>query len=856
MKLFRLLALRRLRQQPVRAILGIAAVAAGSSLAVAVAIVISSTSASIDRWGQAFSGPAPLRVVGASTRGGIEPGVVDRVRTVPGVTAAVPVLRAVVLVHDVDGLSGAAVVLGVDCSIEAIVGPVGCTPEALALSGSRPLLIGPGLARNGFDAEVGSERIPLDGINVAEQLSGLGGGNVIVFSRAGAAALLQRQDRLDVVFVTTAAGASTAEVADRLRDVVGEHNAVLKAGEAPAEVKLLMSAFIPLLGLMGVFSLGTGAVLIHNSLTLSVEERRRQIAVLAALGGTARHVAGGLIVEAAVIGLLGGAVGVLGGIAIAGPIVGTLSDFAQEIAGIPFSVSVRPASVVFAGVLGLVLGGGAALLPAWRAMQADVSAELSGRAEADEGRAPRLWLRLGLAAAFAGTGLFGSWMAARDGAIDEWQATIGPPSLLVAIVGLLFCGAATAPLLAQATGRASRQGGATSRLANASLAREPRRTAVMATAIGAAVMVAFTASSYNKSVTTAITTSFERNLTGIAVSTFDPDSSGGGVESSLSAADLDRLRALPGAASVERSAVIVTGAVPENLVGVVAFSDAWFANDVLAGTINRDAFTTGQAVIGPTIARERGLRPADKVRLPTPSGMVELPVLAVHANGDFGGRNVTIPLDLAERLYGPQPTSAVLVEPAPGTSAEDLAQRIRAAGFGDRFVETPREVATRVAGNVSGQMAPFWVLQRGLMIVAFVAVLSTLLLVGAQRRRELATLAAVGMAPRAAAGLVLTEGVAVAVGGVVIAVLFAPLSLWAILQVVPLIVGWRNPYTADWSSLVVYGFAVIVLAALAERVARARRRSHRPGRGPPLRLIRGDHESGLRESLAVTLVDR
>ena len=65
-------------------------------------------------------------------------------------------------------------------------------------------------------------------------------------------------------------------------------------------------------------------------------------------------------------------------------------------------------------------------------------------------------------------------------------------------------------------------------------------------------------------------------------------------------------------------------------------------------------------------------------------------------------------------------------------------------------------------------------LQRALLLMAFVAVLSTLLLVGIQRQRQLGLLAAVGMAPREIAGMVLAEAAMV---GVCAVVLGAPTSV-------------------------------------------------------------------------------
>jgi putative ABC transport system permease protein len=137
----------------------------------------------------------------------------------------------------------------------------------------------------------------------------------------------------------------------------------------------------------------------------------------------------------------------------------------------------------------------------------------------------------------------------------------------------------------------------------------------------------------------------------------------------------------------------------------------------------------------------------------------------------------------------------------------------------------PGEVAARSARGVARELAPFWTLQRSLTAVAFVAVLSTLLLVGVQRRREMATLGAVGMEPATLRRMVLVEAGLVAVLALGLSATGGLVMLWALHRVAPLLIGWATPLAPDWWALLAWGavsLAVALLAALwpARRAAR------------------------------------
>jgi putative ABC transport system permease protein len=193
-----------------------------------------------------------------------------------------------------------------------------------------------------------------------------------------------------------------------------------------------------------------------------------------------------------------------------------------------------------------------------------------------------------------------------------------------------------------------------------------------------------------------------------------------------------------------------------------------------------------------------------------------LPVQGVWQDGDTNGQAVTMSMPLLESLYGPQPAGDVTLRPAPGVSPVSLAAALRSAGIDPRLqAQTAPELATRISDQINAQFSSFWALQRGLLLVAFVAVLSTLLLVAVQRRRELALLAAVGMTPAEMGRMVVSEGVAIGVVGTLLVTVFGTGMYFALQQVVPIMVGFKDPFRLALPAIPVWGLVATVIVVAA-----------------------------------------
>jgi putative ABC transport system permease protein len=559
------------------------------------------------------------------------------------------------------------------------------------------------------------------------------------------------------------------------------------------------------------------AVLVYDVISLSLEERRRNLAVVAAVGGSRRVVVGGTMLEGAALGLAGGVIGAIGAILLARPITASMSSFTEKFVGIPFGVHVSAMPFVVGAVMGTLIGAAATWLPARRAMRMDVAAELSNRGLRDE-QAPRLrlgrglvWLALGL------VGLGACWLGQRGGALEKWQLPAGQLGVVLASVAFLVAAAAFAPIAIRAGTGLVRRSSAVARLGLANLVREPGRTGTMSVAVGTPVATAFIISSFIIAIHAGVTQGILKGTAGkVRVSTVAVNNTTN-VDAKIPPATITALQGLPGVAGVDRSASVLTGHVANDLIGVVAYEHSTLPFTIIKGAKDRARFERGEALIGPGLARRRHLRPGDHVRLATPTGWARVPVQGVWQDGNFNGNSVTVPFPLLERLYGPQPAHEVFLRPAPGVTAGRLVTEVRAARLGPTVqAQSPRRLAELIARDIKGQFASFWALQRSMLLVAFVAVLSTLLLVGIQRRRELALLAAVGMRPDELARMVLAEGMVVALVGTVLSA-FAGLAMFtAFHQMVPVLVGFRDPFRLDPRAIVLYGAvatAIVLLAA-------------------------------------------
>jgi putative ABC transport system permease protein len=828
MRAIRLLSLRRLRLNPLRALLAALVVGAGTSLVVSIVVITASLTSSMEEAGRALAGPAPLRVLGPLQRGGIDDATVEAIEDVDGVAAAVPLVQTIAMVDPGDGQDDEPVtLLAFDCRVTAILPEVagsGCDAELL--DRLTVPLIGRSLADDlgrGAAVRTNAGRLALADAVPIDGLDALNDGRVVALAQPLAAQeLLDRDGRVDVVYVLVDDGTPVAAVADRIEAALPPDHRVLGAIDPPPVIGVVLASFLPLFTAVGVLTLGIGGVLVRNSITLSLEERRRQTAIVSALGGPARLVVGGTIAEAATLGAVGGLIGVLGGTVLAHPISGSLDDVTRQLAGVPLTISTPPSAFVVSLLAGVLVAVGVAVGPARRAARLDVAAELASRNQRDEVAAQRSPVRILLGVAVMAGGLLFALWARSGGGLQPIQASLAPGGVFIVTLGGVYVVAAAVPLLLGFVERRGTIRNAPLRLAISNLRREPRRTGVMAVALGFAMGVGFLTASFKLSVADAITKQLNSNLDGIQVSAVDPHNSVGN-DTRLSPAVIKGLEDLPEVERVQFGDFVVAGNEANDLIGVGGFSDVWLDAPLAAGRARIDDIDAGQVIIGTALARDEDVRAGDELRLPTPSGPVKVKVAGVVFNGDFGGRNVTMSHELLTQIYGRTAPLSVTVVPVDGVTEQALVRAVRRADLDPGLeIETRQDVIDRNVASVQEQLSMFDAIQRGLLVMSFIAVLSTLLLVGIQRRREFGMLAAVGMTPPQIRRMVLVEAGVVAVLGVLVTGAAAVVQLLSMYLIVPVIIGYRDPLRADVIAMAGYGLLAVV-TALAAGIVPSRR---------------------------------
>jgi putative ABC transport system permease protein len=807
---FRLMHLRQLKRQPLRVALAVLAVGAGVSLTVAVLVARSSLDRSFTSYNTAIGGPATLRVVSRYDHGGIDASTLSAVEKVDGVQTAVPLVVTVTQVSDRRGHDELVAVLGADCRAEAIFGSTGCDPTTLSsLTDADPPLIGSGVraaagATGVLRTDIGDRS--LDGAPVFSNLDHVNGGRVAVYPLQVAQTLFVRPNGLDAIYVVPQPGVSTAFLQQALSTAIGPQNRVLLAGEAGTGVSYVSTQLLPFLLLVSLFGLAVGGQLVFNTMTLSLEERRRELAIESAIGGTPATVALGVLTEAAVLGVVGGVIGIGIGLLAARPFVANLSTFSEQAAGIHLSVHPTPMSIVVGLAIGIAASVAAAIVPARRAARIDIAGELVDRSRRHDS-SPRVRARR--AVIFAGLcalSLLVTWRGSRDGGLEPWQPLALNIGMLLAFVGSFRLTPALTPFIVRWLEKIPVFQRGPARVAVSNLVSEGRRTSVIVTAVGSAVGMAFVLSCvFSGMGDSAARMSNATTANRVMIATLTPNNTGA-IDAKVSPDVQARLAQLPGVAQVEHQYWAGFDYPGVGQVGISSMDGRPQQFEVYRGVSGDEALRRGEVMIGPGLARALNLRPGSQFEVPGRFGPVPMVVGGIWGSPDNLGRSITIPPALRDRLIGVRPASWVLLVPEPGVSAAQLATTVRAARLTDNLkVWDPDQLAIEYTTSFKGFLTPFWLLARGLLVVAFIATVSTLLLAAVKRRAEHGLLAAVGMPPGDLGRMVLVEAGLFGLLGTLSGFVGGLVSLAAFAFASSILTGLSIPFNVNLTSLFAYG---------------------------------------------------
>jgi putative ABC transport system permease protein len=184
----------------------------------------------------------------------------------------------------------------------------------------------------------------------------------------------ERADRASLFMVRVRKGADPDSVRSWIEARIPNVTAISIA-TAIAEVDFRLSYFRQLAFILGAVSLFVGFLLVTTLVTVSVNERAGEIAVMRAIGVSRAHVVQQVVLEGIAISLAGAIVGLGLGLITARYLNAILSAFPGLPMAIDFFLFQAKAAWSALGLL-IVAGIGAGIYPAWRAASLPIAESL------------------------------------------------------------------------------------------------------------------------------------------------------------------------------------------------------------------------------------------------------------------------------------------------------------------------------------------------------------------------------------------------------------------------------------------------------------------------------------------------
>ncbi len=728
-----------LRRHPVQTALAIVGVAIAVAVVVAVDLANHSAREAMQVSVESVAGRATHQIVGGP--GGVDEQLYTRLRTELGVRDAAPVIEGGVTLAGEGGRP--LTLLGLDAFAEGpFQRPLG-SGDSLGdsfndlLLGDRAVALGAGEARrlgvtagDSLALRIAGRAVDVRVVAVVDDREDRARGLVLA-DIATAQALLRQQGRIDRIDLI-----ADADTAAALAEAVAGQARVVPAAASGNAVLEMTRAFQINLTALSLLAVVVGAFLVFNTLSFVAVRRREAIGILRAMGVQRHEILTRILGDALLIGLAGTLLGLLLGFGLAHALVGLVLQTVTDVYFARAAGDLRLSALSLAAGVLVGLGGAlvAALAPAREAASIPPRAALS-RADLED-RARRLAWQAGLAGVLA-LALGAAFIVFSQGLIPGF---IG---LFAVILGAAFL----APLFTRFAGAALRPlargrplGGLIVEGAVASLSRTGVAVAALSVAVAAVIGVSVMIESFRESVIDWLQGSLAADYYVTAPGPLDD-------------ATADAIAALPAVGWVSRSRFhdLQTATGPVAIWALGLPEERHPALELRAGEPEAAfaAFASERAVlVSEPFAARRDLAPGDGLSLPAGDSNVTLTVAGVYR--DYGSPTgvVLMRRALYQQLFADTTLSGIGVHVANAAPGDDALQaRLEGvlAGLPGARVTDNAAVFEQSLIIFDRTFAITEVLRWLAGLVAFVGVVSALMALHLDRRREFAVLRAVGL---------------------------------------------------------------------------------------------------------------
>ncbi len=814
--LLRHISVRHIRFQKAQTILALAGICLGVAAIVSIGIVNKSVLRSFEDSISEATGRAALQVTGAQS--GFPESMVEKVRSVPGVEYAVPVI-------DTDGLLSkgkerSIMILGVDVLVDSQIRSYSLSGESadipdplLFLAKPDSILITKAMAdreRIGLDQKIqvetvrGTRTFRVRGFLNPEGPAKAMGGNLAVMDIYAAQMAFGKEGRIDRVDVSLLRGEDLETVRKRILSALPKGYTVDTPVGRTRQIEGMLSKFQTGLNLISIFAIIVGMYLIYNAVSISIVHRRKEIGILRALGTTRAEIMRLFMGETLVISIIASAFGVGLGILFAGSIVSTLGSIISQwyvrttVTGISVSW-IYPAAGI---VCGIAASLAAAVFPVLAGSRISPISAIRSVPWSEEGFFTGR--RLTLAAVIfilLSMFVFCTYKLAEFSPLFNNRTFLFSSQIFLLLGISLLTPAFLKGFLTMFHRLPTTRLGSMGLLAGLNLRKNITRNAVAVAAIFFGISVFVNSAGFVYSLKESVMTWLDSVIRAdIIISAGHPSSSTNAQTVPMPVDMWREIEKVPGVLSADPWRKVYMDYNGRRVLLSIVDLDRrgkYSHFMVVRGDdreIRRRLPRQDNVVVSEPFASQFNVKPGDFITLPTPSGPVRFGVVAVVVDYLYDGGAISMDLYTYQRHWGDMLADQFSVRVRPGENVATVREAIQERLGSDRklFVLPAREFKDAIRRVIDQTFMFNYALSAITMTIACFGIVITLLASVLERTREIGVLRSIGMLRSQVSGVVVIESVLMGVAG---GILGAGAGI---------VTGWITLEGANYSSLVQY----------------------------------------------------
>lgn len=801
-----------MRHQVGRTLLAIVAIALGVALGLAIYLINRTAADEISLASRSLYGLADLSILGNGAD--FDEDLYPQVARAEGIAVASPKLEIEAKLAD---RSGTITIIGIDAFRHRELHPSFARQASEAdslrqsLFNPNAVIVSPDAARS-FGVGAGDRLALQVGLQVVElEIAGVLPSlrdRAALMDIGAAQYLFGRLGRLSGIDVRLRSGAVASEVRARLAQLAVGQTRITTPGEATDEALRLSRAYRANLTALALVALFTGGFFVYSTQSLAVLRRRRELALLHAIGVTRNQQLGCLLLGSAILGLFGAALGVALGVLLARvgvQALGSLIGAGYYDSGTS-QIQIQASEIVGFCVLGILAALMGAARPALDGARIPTAAALKAQDVASGDTRVRPWLILLLFVASCAVL-----------SIPPVSGLPLPGYVSIALL-LIACVAAMPSLVRVALGLLPALRRPTYEVATAAL---------FGTARYAALSVSAIVVSFSLMVAMAImVSSFRHSLDAWTQKILPADLyvRVGGIEQTahMDEATVQRLSALDGIARVETSRLAQAVIDPERAPVVLSarsfdsgeLDDSLWIRERIAQPAPSG---TTPIWISESVVDLFGLRPGDQVDLVVRGRRLQAFVQGTWRDYEHQNGAVVVSRDAYVKLTGDRAINTAWLWLAPNASRDTVRDRIRetmpaGVAFDLRVPAELRQMSLRVFDRT---FAITYILELVAVVIGLFGIASGISAQVLARRGELGALRHIGFTRRQIASMLAIEGAVLGTIGVVIGLAIGTVVSFILIYVVNRqSFHWSMDLHAPIGLLVVLSAVLIASAAL------------------------------------------